>query len=129
MGSDHHRFAESESATLRAPAVSGVDLVAGAAVVRLAGELDLHNADEVRRALSEQVERGVDRLVVDMEAVTFVDSTALGVLVETRAKLGRDTAFVLAAPAPEARRALRISGLDRHLTVVDTLNEALAARA
>ena len=64
-------------------------------------------------------------LVVDMAEVEFVDSTALGVLIEARSKLGSD-GLRLAAPQLETRRTLQVSGLDRHLPVHDSVDEALA---
>jgi anti-anti-sigma factor len=57
--------------------------------------------------------------------VTFIDSTALGLLVEARAQLGNGRAFTLAAPGLEVRRALEISGLDRHFAVHDTIETAI----
>jgi anti-anti-sigma factor len=64
---------------------------------------------------------------VDLAAVEFVDSTALGVLIEARARLADRRSFRLAAPGLQVRRALEVSGLDRHLTVHDTVEAALAA--
>ena len=55
-----------------------------ALVVRLAGELDLYNADAVREGLFAAAARAPGRLVVDLESVTFIDSTTLGVLIEAR---------------------------------------------
>lgn len=110
---------------LREPPVRGVEAVNGAVVVHLAGELDLYNADEVRDALSDAIAGAPERIVVDMEHVEFVDSTALGVLIEARSKLGRD-GLALAAPRLDTRRTLEVSGLDRHLPVHDTVAEALA---
>ena len=98
-----------------------------AVVVHLAGELDLYNAPQVRAALSEVVEGAPERVVIDLSAVDFIDSTALGVLIESRAKLPNRQAFLLAAPALETRRALQVSGLDRHLRVHDSVEDALAA--
>ena len=98
-----------------------------AVVVRLAGELDLYNADAVREALLAAVERAPQRLVVDLEAVRFIDSTALGVLIEARSKVTDRGSFVLAAPGLETRRALEVSGLDRHFTVESTVADAIAA--
>jgi anti-sigma B factor antagonist len=98
-----------------------------ALVVRLAGELDLYNADAVRAALLAAVERSPQRVVVDLESVRFIDSTALGVLIEARSKLPDRRSFVLAAPGVETRRALEVSGLDRHFTVERTVAEAIAA--
>jgi len=85
-------------------------------VLSLAGELDLADAAALREALRDAVERSPKRLVVDLTEVTFVDSTVLGALVEARSKLGGD-AFALAAPGLEVRRALEVSGLDRHFTI------------
>ena len=98
----------------------------GATVVSLAGELDLYNADAVRQTLHECAAEGPERLVVDLSGVTFIDSTALGVLIEARSELADRGAFLLAAPGLETRRALEVSGLDRHFTVHETVDEALA---
>ena len=110
---------------MREPAVTGVEKRDGATVVSLAGELDLYNAEDVRAALLEACADEPAVLVVDLAEVTFIDSTALGALIEARASLGSKDGFVLASPGLEARRALEISGLDRHFEVRETLEEAL----
>ena len=94
-------------------------------VLSLAGELDLADAPALREALRRAVDRAPKRLVVDLAEVTFVDSTVLGALVEARSKLGGD-AFALAAPGLEVRRALEISGLDRHFALYERVESALA---
>ncbi len=111
-------------APLREPPVRSVERVGETVLVRLVGELDLHNAEEVRDALKGAVDAGPGKIVVDMSEVDFLDSTALGVLIEARSRLGRD-ALVLAAPQLETRRTLEVSGLDRHLTVADSVDTAL----
>jgi anti-sigma B factor antagonist len=98
----------------------------GAVVVRLSGELDLYNAATVRDALVAAAE-AANRLVVDLSAVRFIDSTALGVLIEARSRLQNRSEFFLASPGLETRRALEISGLDRHFNVRETVDSALAA--
>lgn len=109
---------------LREPPVRGVQRVDEAVVIRLGGELDLYNAAEVRAALREAIADDPSRVVVDMSEVEFVDSTALGVLIEARSTLGRND-LLLAAPQFETRRTLQVSGLDRHLPVHDTVEDAL----
>lgn len=104
-----------------------ISTAGGAAVVRLAGELDLYNAAVVRKALLDCVETRPERVVVDLAEVEFIDSTALGVLIEARAHLPRRETFLLAAPPLETRRALVVAGLDRHFAVHATVAEALAA--
>jgi anti-sigma B factor antagonist len=99
-----------------------------ARVVRLGGELDLYNAPQMREALAEACADSPARVVVDLSEVEFLDSTALGVLIEARTKLDNPRAFLLAAPGLETRRALEVSGLDRHFTVQDSVSEALLAK-
>ena len=106
--------------------VAGIERRNGAVIVRLVGELDLYNAPEVRSALLDLCAEQPERLVVDLADVEFVDSTALGVLIEARTKLTNRRAFLLASPGRETRRALQISGLDQHLSVHESLDAALA---
>jgi anti-sigma B factor antagonist len=111
----------------RVDPVSAVDRDGEAVVVRLVGELDLYNAHRVREALLACCAEEPERLVVDLAAVEFLDSTALGVLVEARSRMADRKGFVLAAPGREATRALEVSGLDKHFVLCTTVAEALAS--
>jgi len=113
---------------LRKHPVLGVDTVGTARVVRLGGELDLYNAAQVRSALADACAHAPERIVVDLGEVNFIDSTALGVLIEARTKLDNRDGLLLAAPGLETRRALQISGLDKLFTVHDTVPDALGAK-
>ncbi len=109
--------------------MTGVEKRDGATVVALAGELDLYNADDVRTALLDACADEPSVLVVDLAAVTFIDSTALGVLIEARSRLADRGGFRLAAPGMETRRALEVSGLDRHFSIFDTVADAIGGGA
>jgi anti-sigma B factor antagonist len=124
---DGNDAARDETSGIREDPVAGIARNDGSIIVSLAGELDLYNAHEVREALLECCAEAPQRLVVDLSAVTFIDSTALGVLIEARTKLANRRGFLLAAPGLETRRALEVSGLDRHFAVHDTLDAALSA--
>ena len=112
--------------SVREDPVAGVERNNGATVVHLAGELDLYNANVVRETLIACCEESPDRLVVDLSEVKFIDSTALGVLIEARTRLANRKGFLLAGPGLETRRALEISGLDKHFSVHDSLSDALS---
>jgi anti-sigma B factor antagonist len=116
-----------ENSGLRMDPVLSVEQIGEACVVRLGGELDLYNAQKVRDKLLEACSESPKRIVVDLGEVEFIDSTALGVLIEARTKLENGRGFLLAAPGLETRRALQISGLDRHFGVYDTVPAALEA--
>lgn len=108
--------------------VLGVEEVGTAYVVRLGGELDLYNAAQVRAALVDACAQAPERIVVDLGEVEFLDSTALSVLIETRARMNNRGGLMLAAPGLETRRALQISGLDKLFAVHDTVAEALGEK-
>jgi anti-sigma B factor antagonist len=122
------RNGDRKGADLRRDPIAGVEHTDGTVLVRLAGELDLYNADAVREALFHAAAQEPERLVVDLTEVQFIDSTALGVLIEARSKLLNRRGFLLAAPGLETRRALEISGLDRHFSIHATVDEAVGAK-
>jgi anti-sigma B factor antagonist len=105
--------------------VLGVERVGAAVVVHLAGELDVYNVDQVRAALAGAAADGPSRVVIDLANVEFMDSTALGVLIEARGALP-EGALRLAGPQLETVRALKVSGLDRHLQIHESVEDALS---
>src|SRR3954454_1209873 len=117
-----------DTAGIREDPVAGIARNDGSTVVSLAGELDLYNAHEGREALLECCAEAPTRLVVALSGVKFIDSTALGVLIEARTRMENRRGFLLAAPGLETKRALEISGLDRHFAVHDSVSEALLAK-
>ena len=100
-------------------------LNAATLLIVVGGTADREVALGVQRAILQGVQAGRTSAIVDLSEVEFVDSTALGVLLEARSKIGRD-GLLLAAPQAETRRALQVSGLDRHLAVHDSVDGALA---
>jgi anti-sigma B factor antagonist len=83
--------------------------------VRLAGELDLvarpSVTDRVTAALDGEAE--VERVVVDLGAVKFCDSSGLGALLDIRRVAGKSGAsIVLRSPSAGVARVLDIAGID-----------------
>jgi anti-sigma B factor antagonist len=101
---------------------------AHAALVVLGGEHDLYSADQLRQTIDMSLS-GCDHLIVDLSAAEFIDSTIIGVLVQTMKNasgLGRKFSVVLGT-APVVERALEVSGVLPLLKVVPTVERALAA--
>jgi stage II sporulation protein AA (anti-sigma F factor antagonist) len=89
----------------------------GETVVVMAGEVDLHAAaplwDAFRRILD-----GQERLLLDMTAVTFIDSSGVNVLLRAYDELGRrEGAVVLLSPSATALRVLKMAGVEGCFTV------------
>src|SRR5262245_4115077 len=96
-------------------------------ILHLGGEIDLYAADSLAEALEAARQRS-DFIVVDLTAVRFLDSSALGVILETRRLLlGVGGGLVLVIDGPEAARLFHITGLERIFPLTQTLEEALEA--
>jgi anti-anti-sigma factor len=101
----------------------------GAAVVRLAGRLDLASAAQVKQELTRAIVEGHRHLVVDLGEVTFIDSSGLGALIGAlKAARLQHGDLRIARPAEQARLVLELTTLDRVLRPYPTVEEALAAR-
>jgi anti-sigma B factor antagonist len=102
----------------------------GVDVVTLAGDLDLFSAEILRRELEEAVPGGPHVVVVDLAAVTFLDSTMLGLLLLAARRMEtKDGLLVLASPGEAIERVLEISGLRAFLPVYDSVGEAVAVNS
>lgn len=95
-------------------------------VVVLAGEVDLAAAGDVRSCLRDLMVDGNTHVLVDLRAVTFMDSTGLGMLVAARkqARVFRGS-FGLVAPSPPVAKVLSLTALDKFLPCFATVGEAL----
>jgi len=90
----------------------------GDTVVRAAGELDVNTAPELREQLARLIAEDARQIVIDLTEVSFVDSTALSVLVSALKRLRQaDGDLELASPNPSVRRVFEITGLTRLFTI------------
>ena len=84
----------------------------GDVVLTIKGEVDVTTTDQLRERIRDAFDTGNRRLVVDMSAVDFIDSTGLGVLVGAlRYYKEQDGDVLLRSPSAIANRVLTVSGL------------------
>jgi anti-sigma B factor antagonist len=101
----------------------------GVAVVILAGEVDLYTAPQFREVLLQTIDDGAVRVVIDLTDVSFIDSTALGVLVSAGKRLQQSAGrLAIGCPDEKIRRILEITGLDTVFAVFPTRDAAVAAQ-
>jgi anti-sigma B factor antagonist len=106
--------------------ISRFNAVDNIVVLNVVGELDIATAPEFRRRLNELIHEGVRRVVVDISAVTFVDSTALSVfvgVVKQLAQLGG--ALAIACAEPKILVIFEITHLDTVLHICGSTDEAI----
>ncbi len=103
--------------------------VPGVAVLRVESGLFFANADPVRRAIREHAARpGVHGVVLDAEAMPFVDVTALRMLDELAEQLRHDGQHLVIAHAHgQVGDLLAHSPDDTDLRVFSTIDEAVAS--
>jgi len=95
-------------------------------VVAAGGELDLFTSERLREKLADVLELGGRRILVDLTGVSFMDSTALGVLVGAGKTLQASGGqMVLVADDPRVQRVIEITGLARVFRVEASLPEAV----
>lgn len=88
--------------------------------IRLVGELDLATTDGAENALMRAEASDAASIVVDLSALTFIDSTGLRLLYSA-AKRSRDSSdrLVLLRGGPAVQRALQLSGLEDQMPFAD----------
>lgn len=102
--------------------------VDGALVIAVSGELDLLAAPELRSRLLDEVRSGRREIVLDLRETTFMDSTALGVIIAALKTLQeRHGRLVLVNTRASIDKTLAITGLDRVLQVARDLDSAVEA--
>jgi anti-sigma B factor antagonist len=101
----------------------------GTVVVSPVGELDAYTAPELREQLHGlAADRSIDLLVVDLTRVTFLDSSALGVLVGALRRMReRKRELRLVEPRATVHRIFELTLLDRAFTFVPTVEEAVGS--
>lgn len=79
------------------------------------GELDHHRAREVLAELNRQIDAALPRsLTLDLEKVSFMDSSGLAVLLRARQRMGELNGALRVVHVPEqAARVLRAARLDK----------------
>jgi anti-sigma B factor antagonist len=99
----------------------------GCMVVFAVGEIDLATSATLREVMLEALESG-RHLVVDLSAVTFLDSTGLGVLIHTQKRIAAThKSMSLVGPTGMIAKVLRITRIDEAIPVHPNLDKALGA--
>ena len=100
----------------------------GTPVLAVRGEIDVATAPQLRERLLSRADHDHVIVIVDMTDVSFVDSTALGVIVSGAKRLrsgGGDLRLVVTEP--HIAKVLAITGLTEVFQIYATPGEAISA--
>ena len=98
-------------------------------LVVLAGELNESTAPTLRAELLPAIEHIRGEFVLDIEKVTFLDSTGLGLFVSLHKRIeALGSALIIFAPNPVVRHTFEITGLTGVLTILPATLDATEDR-
>ncbi len=97
-------------------------------VLDVGGEVDLSTAPALRQEVDSLIEDGVRDLIVDLERVSFMDSSGLGVLVAGHKRMSEVGGRVaLVSREGPTMKILTITGLDRVFSIHPSVADAVAS--
>jgi anti-sigma B factor antagonist len=103
----------------------------GAVIARVTGEIDMSNATDLRRAITDATPNEATGVVLDLSATDYIDSAGVHLLYrlgESLRNRGQNLRIVIPPDSP-ASDALRLAGVTRHVDVVAEVDEGLRALA
>jgi anti-anti-sigma factor len=97
-------------------------------VVTTTGEIDFQSYQPLQELLNTQLRAGRSKLVLDLDSVSFCDSSGLGMFVAIHRRAGMADGWLrLARPNSQLRRILAVTNLDRLLGAYETVDAAARA--
>lgn len=99
----------------------------GAIILDVSGDIDLYNSPEIRKTLLESLrDKNAKRVVVNLQAVRYIDSSGVASLVEALKRARElNMRFILFGLSNAAREVLELSRLIKVFEVYGTEAEAL----
>jgi anti-sigma B factor antagonist len=95
-------------------------------LIALSGEVDLYTAPEFKKELLDAIAQGAKQVIVDFSKTTFIDSTALGVLVGAVKRLRMNEGQLsLVCSDGNITKVFAVTGLDRVFRIYPNRVEAL----
>ena len=97
----------------------------GVVIAEVTGDIDISTVSGLRERLLELADSG-EPLIVDLNGVSFIDSTGLGVLIAVARRADAHGGSVHAVCSrPQTRKLLWLTGVDRRIPLTATVDGAL----
>jgi anti-anti-sigma factor len=99
----------------------------GVAQIFLVGELDAATAGEFKREIEAAAVHSPQQLVLRMEALTFMASAGLRVLIFAKQKMGVNVEICIVGAHDAVLETMTMTGIQHSITLLDTFEPAVAA--
>ncbi len=95
-------------------------------VIEVHGQIDLSNCYRLHEAINEEIEKGNYFMVVNLNKISYIDSSCLGVLLGGLEKVKKRAGALAVVGNPLVDRVLTLTGLTRIFPFHSTVNDAIA---
>jgi anti-sigma B factor antagonist len=93
-------------------------------VVKLEGELDMANAPLLQNAIESAELAAAKTVVLDLQGLTFLDSTGLRIILAAREQCWRrGQEFAVTPGSQQVQRLLSVTGVGEHLRTISSAGE------
>ncbi len=101
---------------------------AGVTVLVPTADIDMSRSPDLRSSIKEELKPGLDRMIIDLSEVQYMDSSGLATLVEAMRLAKKDSVGLhLASMTDKVRAIFEIARLDAFFSIKDTRQDALDA--
>ena len=95
-------------------------------IIDLKGEIDISVSNRIREAIRPLIDQRKERLLINLEGVTYIDSSGLGVLVESLQEMKKYGGRIkLVKLNPDIRKVFEVTRLDTFFEICQEEREAL----
>jgi anti-sigma B factor antagonist len=102
--------------------------VEGHTVIAAHGEIDISSAPVLRAAVEGAIDAGVQVIIVDLDGVSFMDSSGLNTIIGVVKRLEPGALRVVCSQA-HIRRIFSITGTDKVIRIFDSRQAAIAGKS
>jgi anti-sigma B factor antagonist len=107
------------------------ELDGGVTVLTIRGELDMNTAPELERSLDALSAQEDPAILIDLSDCEFIDSTGVALIIRAWQRVDRNGGegpgrLVLCCPNSQVRRLLDITGVERSISMHNSVDDARA---
>lgn len=97
-------------------------------IIDLNGEIDIYTYPKLSKVLDKVIGEGSNSMILNLEKVSYMDSTGLGAIAAGVNKLSQSGGYMnIICTKPQVKKIFKVSGLiNKNLSIFDEKNEALA---
>ncbi|MCB1193654.1 MAG: STAS domain-containing protein [Leptospiraceae bacterium] len=95
-------------------------------VLDLEGELDLYSSRKIQEFFDSIIQKGYQKICVDLSKVRYIDSSGLGIFLRNHTYLAKSGGYIrLIAPSKEVNVILELTKLHKLLLKFDSVEKAI----